>query len=204
MSSCLCTYLCSSVCRVCIFRNQMSHPLSCLHFPLPLPYLHVCRHHHCLTGGPSLDPTGTLLPPFLLSSHHPCAVGDARHLVLLPPSAQPVIPPPCHTPNTPTPPPPLHSPPPLSPFLPLHTSGSSRLQSDPPVSTTEPLFEPDDLGRMFQSDQGRGPVGEPPPGYHPAPSTTPSFHSAFSVQVGLSLKLQCLNHITGTYSGTSL
>ena len=61
-----------------------------------------------------------------------------------------------------------------------------RLQSDP-VSTTEPFFEPADIGRVFQTDptqNERGPVGEPPPGYHPAPSSTPSFHSAFSVQVG--------------------
>lgn len=91
---------------MCIFHSQMSHPLSCPHFPLPLPYLHVCRHHHCLTGDPSLGPTGELLPPLLALLSVSFAVGDACHLVLLPPSAQPVIPPPCHTPNTPIP---LHS-----------------------------------------------------------------------------------------------
>ena len=78
--------------------------------------------------------------------------------------------------------PPLHPYPPSCPTL----SCPHRLQSDP-VSTTEPFFEPADIGRVFQTDptqNERGPVGEPPPGYHPAPSSTPSFHSAFSVQVG--------------------
>ena len=83
----------------------------------PLTCSHVCRHHRCLTGGPSPAQRGVCVMSVSLAHQYTCAVMGHLSLVHLPLPAQPIpssLPLSFHTPNAPT----LPSPPPLPSLLP--------------------------------------------------------------------------------------